>query len=85
MGQIYNPSYKFRGEKKGVHENESEGIFGTAAEIKNGRAPSGMTEEFDLVDFLTTRDEAQRIFEYKSRSTMAMHSALPSMILPFSV
>ena len=34
---------------EGVHEKEKD--------IKNGRAPSGMIEELDLVDFLTTRDE----------------------------
>lgn len=45
---------------------------------KNGRASSGMIkDEFDLVDFLTTRDEAWRIFETLS--------VLPSMNWSFSV
>lgn len=33
--------------KQAVHENETEGIFGA----------SGMIEEFDIVGFLTTRNE----------------------------
>ena len=68
--QIYNTWYKFRDEKRNKAEQtrciskvctktKRKGylVLGPAAEIKNGRAPSGMIEELDLVDFMTTRDE----------------------------
>lgn len=61
---------------------------------KKTRAPSGIIEELDLVDYLTTRNETLLIFEYENRnapsnhdqsSIMAMCSALPPIILSISV